>query len=218
MFFFMLLGTNQPPIIFYQGIAPCLVGPHYGYITYIPWHTMATSPSSVATSSQICASPSEGLWAVHLQTYGQSFSFGHWNHMAMEKTFFFQMIFPMKTSIYRGFPIATFDYWRVTVQFIVMFQQLPYVSIGSISGLYPFSDTHTVKHYTYIYTHMRHGQTMVCGIQSPIQHLIYHIYKMVCQPLAICYRFAMDETTINKQWWYNWIMKVDWSLVGPDAF
>ena len=30
--------------------------------------------------------------------------------------------------------------------------------------------------------------------------------------------FAMDETTINKQWGYNWIMMVDWSLVGPDAF
>ena len=65
---------------------------------------------------------------------------------------------------------------------------------------------------------MRHGQTMVCGIQSPIQHLIYHIYINGMLASGNLLPFAMDETTINKQWGYNWIMKVDWSLVGPDAF
>ena len=78
--------------------------------------------------------------------------------------------------------------------------------------------THTESNIIHIYTHTcAMVKPWYVGYSHP-SNTWYTIYINGMLASGNLLPFAMDETTINKQWGYNWIMKVDWSLVGPDAF
>ena len=155
-------------------------------------------------------------------------------HVNAKSLSFRWCIFSIETCMYKRCSIVTFDYWMVTIS-LSWFSGFPMIQWFYICAV-PLVQTHThtiiyvyiyiyiyvrvynyicIYTYTYITCDMCHGQIWHAGYNHAA-----NTWYTICKrryPLAICYPVLWMKQQ-NKQWVYNGVMNVGWSLMGLKAF